>query len=68
VWKCENEELPLKTVSRKGAKTQRGAHLRLPVLVLKLNRKLKVQECDATMVKKEQMPETKSPHPLKGSF
>jgi hypothetical protein len=60
---------------RKGAKAQRGvvAALRemsvikiiryLPVVILKLNRKLKVQECDATMMKKEQMPETKAPIP-----
>jgi hypothetical protein len=47
------------------AKTQRGvvASLRekkLPVVILKLNRISTVQECDARMMKKGQMPETKS--------
>jgi hypothetical protein len=42
----------VKCFSRKGAKTLR---LHLPVVKLKLNRKLKVQECDARMLIKEQM-------------
>jgi hypothetical protein len=31
----------------------------LPVVKLKLNRKIKVQECDATMLGEEQMPGAK---------
>jgi hypothetical protein len=66
--------------SRKAAKSQRDvvAALReisaikklihLPVVILKLNRISIVQECDARMLKKEQMPETKALIPERGAF
>jgi hypothetical protein len=54
----------IRKFSRKDAKAQRSAFAslrekKLPVVILKLNRISIVQECDATMVKKEQMPGTR---------
>ena len=64
--KFENEELPLKMFSCNGAKWQRGvfAPLRERFKVFagydtELNRIVTVQECDARMMMREQMPETK---------